>query len=567
MDARLRAGALASGRDKLPVTSRYEVMVKVASGGMATVYVGRLSGAVGFSRLVAIKRAHPHLAEDPSFRRLLVAEAKLASRIHHPNVVAVQDVEESDGELLLVMDYVEGASLAQLLALSGDDGVPRGVATRVVLDACAGLHAAHTLTGDDGEALGIVHRDVSPHNVLVGVDGVARIADFGIAKSTGHTGSDGHTSTGTLKGKVAYMAPEYVEHGALDRRGDVFALGVVAWELFARRRLFRGGNDIETLRAVASAEVPTLASVDAALAPLDDVVLTALSRDPDQRFQTALAFAEALETAAGRAGLLGKHADVARCVKGVAGEALAERRELVRAHDAPSDPVVSVARVRTDEVTKDVAPGQGLDDATTEKNRPLRFPEHEDADDPPRLREGGTVKIPLPVASSPVVEATSTSLGGELAPASATASRSGGRAWLGLALAAALVAGAAVGVQQLRSAPAARTDASLSAPASSAVSPPTPAPLAASASAMPSEIAPASTPAPPAEPPPSAPPVTSAPAAPARASASARPPAAKPPTAHKPAPARPAPSPVAPAIPTASARDKAPPNPYATPKR
>jgi eukaryotic-like serine/threonine-protein kinase len=566
MDARLRAGALASGRDKLPVTSRYEVMVKVASGGMATVYVGRLSGAVGFSRLVAIKRAHLHLAEDPAFRRLLVAEAKLASRIHHPNVVAVQDVEESDGELLLVMDYVEGASLAQLLALSGEDGIPRGVATRVVLDACAGLHAAHTLTGDDGESLGIVHRDVSPHNVLVGVDGVSRIADFGIAKSTGHTGSDGHTSTGTLKGKVAYMAPEYVEHGALDRRGDVFALGVVAWELFARRRLFRGGSDIETLRAVASAEVPALAGIDAALAPLDDVVLTALSRDPDQRFQTALAFSEALETAAGRAGLLGKHADVARCVKGVAGEALAERRELVRAHDAPSDPVISVARVRTDEENKDVAPGQGLDDATTEKNRPLRFPE----DDPPHLREGGTVKIPLPVASAVTAEATSTSLGGELAPASTPRPRSGGRAWLGLGLAAALILGAAAGVQRLRAAPASTADAP---PSTLAATSAAPAPTVAAPGEPSATSEPAGAPSDAPAIPPAASSATSASAAPSASSAkppratgtaaAPKPASARSHVAPKPAPAKPVASPAA----SAPSPDKAPPNPYARPPR
>ena len=177
--------------------SRYELLTKLASGGMASVYVGRVRGPLGFSRLVAIKRPHPHLAEDPTFLAMLVDEAKVASRIHHPNVVAVLDIErpraERDGatELRLVMEYVEGASLAALLQRCETDALdcPGDVAIRVVLDACAGLHVAHELTDDAGQKLGIVHRDVSPHNILVGLDGLARVADFGIVKATSRPGS------------------------------------------------------------------------------------------------------------------------------------------------------------------------------------------------------------------------------------------------------------------------------------------------------------------------------------------------------------------------------------------
>jgi serine/threonine-protein kinase len=218
-----------SGREELPQTSRYELLVKIASGGMATVYVGRLRGVEGFSRQVAIKRAHPHLVEDPAFRRMLIAEARLAARIHHPNVVSVQDVDEADGELLLAMDYVEGAALSSLLgaAIHAERPLPPAIAVRVILDAALGLHAAHTLTDEEGHPLGLVHRDVSPHNILVGLDGVARITDFGIAKCMTSNTAGTATATGVLKGKLAYMAPEYVEHGDIDARGDVFARGVV----------------------------------------------------------------------------------------------------------------------------------------------------------------------------------------------------------------------------------------------------------------------------------------------------------------------------------------------------
>jgi serine/threonine protein kinase len=317
--------ALAS-REKLPSSSRYELLVKIASGGMASVYVGRLSSAVGVSRLVAIKRAHPFLLEqDPSFSRMLVAEATLASRIHHPNVVAVQNVEEVEGELLLIMDYVEGASLAELA-----EGEPRPSATiavRVLLDAAAGLHAAHELTDHDGAPLGIVHRDVSPHNILVGVDGIGRITDFGIARSTQ---AHSRTTTGTLKGKVSYMAPEYVESGQSLARGDIFSLGVVAWEMLTQRRLFRGSNEANTLRLLLALEVPAPSSVAPWLGrSLDAVVLKALSRRPSDRYSTAAEFGDALESAASRAGLVGKHTDVANFVKSVSGEALAARRHTI----------------------------------------------------------------------------------------------------------------------------------------------------------------------------------------------------------------------------------------------
>jgi eukaryotic-like serine/threonine-protein kinase len=345
----VRAGVPTSHRDQLPPSSRYELLVKIASGGMATVYVGRLTSAAGITRLVAVKRAHAHLLEHPAFGRMVIDEARLASRIHHPNVVAVQDVEEIEGELLLVMDYVEGASLSELLP-SGERGgaMPIEVAMRVILDACAGLHAAHELTGDDGKPLGIVHRDVSPHNILVGIDGVARLTDFGIAKSSSHTQSDGRTSTGALKGKVSYMAPEYIESGRLDARSDVFSLGVVAWETFTGRRLFRGETDIESLRMVLAAEIPSVATP--ALGPaVSAVIRRALARHPADRIETASMLGEALEAAAAEDGTrVGKHSDVAAWMRAIAGSALEARRALVRrGGGAPSSARAKGLRLET----------------------------------------------------------------------------------------------------------------------------------------------------------------------------------------------------------------------------
>jgi eukaryotic-like serine/threonine-protein kinase len=333
-------GAATTARDQLSPQSRYELLVRVASGGMATVYVGRISGAVGFRRLVAIKRAHAHLLEDPAFGRMLVAEARLASLIHHPNVCSVQDVEELEGEILLVMDYVEGSSLAVLLATAHELDVPMppAVGMRIVLDACAGLHAAHEVTDENGAPLRLVHRDVSPHNVLIGLDGVARLADFGIAKVAHGNGVISATSTGLLKGKVAYMAPEYVETSRVDARGDVFALGVVAWEALTQKRLFKGVNDVDTMQLVLEAKTPLVSAVAPHVGPaLDAVIAKALTRSPETRFQSALAFGEALEAAGRPADLIATPAAVGAFVRSLVGATLEARRALIRKKLASTD--------------------------------------------------------------------------------------------------------------------------------------------------------------------------------------------------------------------------------------
>jgi serine/threonine-protein kinase len=250
---------------------RYALLCKIAAGGMGTVWVA--SRGLSARPLFAVKVAHAHLADDASFRRTIVREARAASLVVHPNVVRLFDVEEDAHEVRLVMEWVDGASLAEL-AEAGR--LEPGVVARIVLDVIDGLSAVH--------ARALIHRDVSPQNILVGTDGVAKLADFGLAKSEQ---SDASTTEGTVKGKLAYVAPEYVRGKTIDARVDVFALGVVFWESLAGKRLFRGASDAETLENVLRAEPPKLGRIDADLAALDPIVERLVAKDPLARADLA----------------------------------------------------------------------------------------------------------------------------------------------------------------------------------------------------------------------------------------------------------------------------------------
>ncbi len=310
--------------------SRYEPLAKIASGGMATVYVGASLGAAGFVHLVAIKRPHQHLVDDPGFKEALLAEASVASSLRHANVVSVRDVEDLGESIQLIMDYVEGASLGQLLVRwsKGGTPLPSPVAVRVVLDVCAGLTALHGLADAAGRPLLFVHRDVSPQNILVGLDGVARLTDFGLAKCA--RASDEPTTQGTLKGKLGYIAPEYVRGQKIDLRVDVFALGVVLWEALTGRRLFRGENDADTIQRILTEPIPDVTTFAAdAGAELATTLRRALERRPEARFETAAFFAAALEHAT--AGRLASHAEVASYVSDVFMAELTDRRVAIEA--------------------------------------------------------------------------------------------------------------------------------------------------------------------------------------------------------------------------------------------
>ncbi len=276
----------------LPLSSRYRIAEYVATGGMGTIYKGYPRRASDGVKPVALKRTHEHLLTDPNARKGILEEARNGSLVRHPNVVAIRDIEHVSGEIILVMDYVDGLSLAQML---GKGRLPIGFALRIVLDACAGLSAIHNATDADGELLRLVHRDVSPQNLLVGTDGIARVADFGIAKSAKDSR---FTAPSMRRGKAGYMAPEYIRRSVSHASSDVFALGVVLWEALAGRALFTGASDLEVVRNAEAAVIPSLVDMDDAIAPaLERVVRKCLARFPENRYATAMELQSALERA------------------------------------------------------------------------------------------------------------------------------------------------------------------------------------------------------------------------------------------------------------------------------
>jgi len=307
------------------VIGRYALFDALAAGGMATVHLGRLLGPVGFARTVAIKRLHDQFAADPEFVTAFLDEARLAARIRHPNVVPTLDVVADQGQLFLVMEYVQGESISRLLKLlkKRDAVMPLRIAVAVVAGALHGLHAAHEARSEKGEPLCIVHRDVSPQNILLGADGVPRVLDFGVAKAVGrlHT-----THEGGLKGKLAYMSPEQVRGAPIDRRSDVFAASIVLWEMLTHERLFGADNEAAMLEWVQSKPIPPPSERCKDVLPdLDAVVLKGLERDPARRWQTAREMALALEECIP----LPSAAQISTWVESVASTMLHERAERV----------------------------------------------------------------------------------------------------------------------------------------------------------------------------------------------------------------------------------------------
>jgi tRNA A-37 threonylcarbamoyl transferase component Bud32 len=291
-----------NGRRHAPprVVGRYAVFDVIASGGMATVHFGRLLGSAGFSRTVAIKRLHAQYAADAELVTMFLDEARVAARIRHPNVVAVVDIAADVGaaEVLLVMEYVHGESLAYLTRAQDrhEPGRTR-VIGNVMAGALQGLHAAHEATGDNGKPLGVVHRDFSPQNILVGVDGTARVADFGVAKAAGQSHC---TGKGQVKGKIRYLSPEQVTCGDVDRRSDLWSAAVVLWEALSGRRLFSGDHDAGVLMQVLQKPIPSLREFAPEVPEsVARVVMRGLQRDRTLRYATALEMATALEESVG----------------------------------------------------------------------------------------------------------------------------------------------------------------------------------------------------------------------------------------------------------------------------
>lgn len=274
---------------------RYRLLRKIATGGMAQLYLASISGAADFQKFCVIKKILPHLAEQPHFVEMFLDEARIASGLSHPNIVNIFDLGTVGNAYFIAMEYIAGEDLAHLFSKANEKAQPLPVelCARVAADICAGLHYAHEHRNPKGEPLNIVHRDVSPQNILMTFEGQIKIVDFGIAKAANKVA---HTRTGTIMGKAAYMSPEQCLGQDLDRRSDVFAVGILLHEMLTLQRLFKRPNELVTLRAITEEDAPRVSSIrPGAPKILDDIVATALARDPSQRFASCLAMREALE--------------------------------------------------------------------------------------------------------------------------------------------------------------------------------------------------------------------------------------------------------------------------------
>lgn len=322
-----RAGPLPGGTYFL---GRYRVVDEIGIGGMASVHLARMDGPGGFQKWVAIKRIHPHLVEDETFVNMFLDEARVAARISHPNVATVFELGKHEDTYWIAMEYLHGEPLREVMRRTEELGqpMPPEIACRVIADAAEGLHAAHELLGKNGEKLGLVHRDVTPHNLFVTYDGNTKVVDFGIAKFTSRMAN---TRAGTLKGKLAYMSPEQVAGEPIDRRTDVFALGVVLWELTTGQRLFRMESDLDTLAKVQECAVPRPSTIVRGYPiDLEKIVMKALAKTKNERYRTAREFSRALQSLLMRRGLFIASDEVAAYMVSVFSDRIQKREAHLR---------------------------------------------------------------------------------------------------------------------------------------------------------------------------------------------------------------------------------------------
>ena len=310
---------------------RFELVHRLDFGGMAEIFLALERGVHDFERVVVIKKSLPHLAQKAAFREMFLQEARWVARLNHPNIVQIYELGEADGAAFIAMEHVSGTSLRELISASvnAQKQLPLGVVVGLMAQACAGAHAAHELRDPQDKPLGLVHRDISPHNLMVTAGGHVKLLDFGIAKAT-ELGID-TTRTGALKGKVHFMSPEQVLQERLDRRSDVFALGVVAWELLTLRRLFRRENELATMQAITGGEAMRPDRVREGIPPaLSAAVMKALKVDREQRYASADDFRRALLAAADEAGIRHDVDEVAGWVRELMGETLDANAEALK---------------------------------------------------------------------------------------------------------------------------------------------------------------------------------------------------------------------------------------------
>jgi eukaryotic-like serine/threonine-protein kinase len=391
--------------ESLPATpaahpfGKYSLVARLATGGMAEIFLARLQGAAGFEKLVCIKRILPHLARDRQFVAMFLDEARIAARITHPNVCQVFELGEIAGSYYLAMEYLEGVPLA-CFRRDDDDGPepdPRLVAG-IAVQACEGLHHAHQLRHSDGSVMEVVHRDVSPQNLFVTADGIVKVLDFGIAKIQGATM---RTSTGAIKGTYAYMAPEQLRGERVDRRTDVFALGIAMWETLARRYLFKRDTEFLTFQAITAEPIEDICAIRPDVPPaLSSVIMTALARDRDERFPTARMLGEAIAAAIPPLTGSAISEEIQRAFPGE----LAEQAELIR--------VAREGGAFDLDVERGPSVGHGADLLTTPISRQqLAAKTISDGGRPPDAHESAASKPrPMPAAAAPKGDAAAARL-------------------------------------------------------------------------------------------------------------------------------------------------------------
>ena len=312
---------------------RYELLAPIARGGMAVVWAARMKGSRGFQKLVAIKSMLPSLTDDDgTFEEMFLAESQLAAQIRHPHVAEVLDLGEQDGVHFIVMEWVDGEPLGTIHKVSREQNVqvPIAITTRIGLNVAQALHAAHELKSQvTGETYGLVHRDVSPQNILITFDGVVKVVDFGVAKAT-HAAHGGKTAVGQMKGKVTYMAPEQARGEPIDRRADIFALGIVLYQLVTNRHPFKGETPLKTLDKILDAKpvVPPITYTPTCHPALNAAIVRALEKDKRKRYSTMSEMAEVLETALSK--MISRGGDLGPWVKGLVGDRGEMRRETIR---------------------------------------------------------------------------------------------------------------------------------------------------------------------------------------------------------------------------------------------
>lgn len=325
---------------------RYELRFELASGGMGSVYLARLRGTAGFEKLVALKRIHPHLARTKRYINMFLDEARIASQITHPNVCSVFDFGEAGGEYYLAMEHLLGEPLSQLLTSASRRSAQRRSpllplrVARIIADACEGLHAAHELKDSAGRLLNVVHRDVSPRNLFVTYDGGVQVVDFGLASARERLH---HSMTDEMKGSHAYMAPEYIQSGKVDRRTDIWSLGVVMWEMLTLERLFKRDTTANTIFCVLHDEITPPSSRSAQIPrELDAIVMKALERDPSKRWRTAREMGQALRTFLSATKELSGPAELSAWMAELFPDGQARKEQLMDLARLPSAPVLSV---------------------------------------------------------------------------------------------------------------------------------------------------------------------------------------------------------------------------------